>query len=147
MNLFDFQKYKVLLDYGHNADSARAFAKLLPHFSLGRKIALCHGTGSRTNEQIIEYGAALASVYDFIVLTDFDPRDRLAGETTKLMQEGLIKGGFDIDNIEISCHSENAVDHIFTKAKDGDLIVIHPDSLEPTMTQILERYRKTVTLS
>ena len=145
MNLFDFQEYKVLLDYGHNADSARAFTSLLPKFSSGRKIALCHGTGTRTNEQIIEYGQALASVYDFIVLTDFDPRDRQVGETTKLMHEGLLKGGFDKDNIEISNHSENAIDHIFSKVEAGDLLVIHPDSLEPAMTQIMDRYRKVIT--
>ncbi len=81
MNLFDFQKYKVLVDYGHNPESARALGRLLPRLSQGRKIALCHGTGSRTTEQIIEYGKALASVYDYIVLTDFDPRDRPVGET------------------------------------------------------------------
>ena len=54
MNLFDFQKYKVLVDYGHNQESARALARLLPRLSQGRKIALCHGTGNRTNVQIIE---------------------------------------------------------------------------------------------
>ena len=94
MNLFDFQKYKVLLDYGHNPESARAMAKLLPRLAPGRKIALCHGTGNRTTEQIIEYGEALASVYDYIILADFDPRDRPIGETPKLVYEGLVKGGF-----------------------------------------------------
>ena len=58
MNLFDFQTFKVLLDYGHNPESARAMAKLLPRLSPGRKIALCHGTGNRTDEQLIEYGEA-----------------------------------------------------------------------------------------
>ncbi len=58
MNLFDFQTYKVLLDYGHNPESARAMAKLLPRLSPGRKIGLCHGTGSRTDEQLIELGKA-----------------------------------------------------------------------------------------
>ena len=94
MNLFDFQKYKVLLDYGHNPESARAMAKLLPRLAPGRKIALCHGTGNRTTEQIIEYGEALASVYDYIILADFDPRDRPIGETPKLVYKGLVKGGF-----------------------------------------------------
>lgn len=146
MNLFDFQNYKVLLDYGHNSESARAFAKLLPRFSTGRKIALCHGTGSRTNEQIIEYGETLASVYDYIILTDFDPRHRPAGETSKLMHQGLVKGGFNKDNIEISHQSENAVDHIFSIVEPGDLLVIHPDTLEPVMGQIMKRHREVVSL-
>lgn len=146
MNLFDFQKYKVLLDYGHNPESARALARLLPRLSQGRKIALCHGTGSRTDEQIIEFGKALASVYDYIVLADFDPRNRPAGETPKLVHEGLIKGGFQKEHIEIVQDTGKAVDYLFSKAETGDLLVIQPDEIEPVMSQIMERYRQTVTL-
>jgi cyanophycin synthetase len=145
MNLFDFQKYKVLLDYGHNPESARAMARILPRLTQGRKIALCHGTGNRTTEQIIEYGEALSSVYDYIILADFDPRDRPMGETPKLVYEGLIKGGFQEENIEIVPEPGKAVDFIFSKAKTGDLLVIQPDELEPVMGQIMERYRQMVT--
>ena len=146
MNLFDFQKYKVLVDYGHNPESARALARLLPRLSQGRKIALCHGTGSRTNEQIIEYGKALALAYDYIVLVDFDPRDRPIGETPELVREGLIKEGFKEENIEIVPEPDKAVDFLFSKAETGDLLVIQPDELEPIMSQIMERYRQLVTL-
>ncbi|CCK79150.1 cyanophycin synthetase [Desulfobacula toluolica] len=146
MNLFDFQKYKVLLDYGHNTDSARALARLLPRLSPGRKIGLSHGTGNRTNEQLIDYGKALALVYDYIMLTDFDPRNRPLGETPKLVYEGLIRGGFSKENIEIIQDPEKAVDYIFSKVKKGDLLVIQPDELEPVMGQIMERYRQTITL-
>ena len=145
MNLFDFQKYKVLVDYGHNPESARAIAKLLPRLSQGRKIALCHGTGSRTTEQIIEYGEELAKVYDYILLADFDPRNRPVGETSQLVHEGLIKGGFQEKNIEIVPETDKAVDYLFSKAETGDLLVIQPDELEPVMGQIIERYRQTVT--
>ncbi len=144
MNIFDFQKFKVLVDYGHNPESARAMARLLPRLTRGRKIALCHGTGNRTTEQIIEYGNALASVYDYIILADFDPRDRPIGETSNLVYEGLIKGGFQEQNIEILPDPAKAVDHLFSKAKTGDLLVIQPDKLEPVMNQIMERYRQIV---
>ncbi|MFC1886407.1 cyanophycin synthetase [Thermodesulfobacteriota bacterium] len=146
MNLFDFQKFKVLVDYGHNPESARAMARLLPRLSRGRKVALCHGTGSRTNEQIIEYGKALATVFDYIVLADLDPRNRPIGETVELVREGLIKGDFKEENIEIVPEPEKAVDYIFSKAETGDLLVIHPDELEPILSQIMERYRQIVTL-
>jgi len=144
MNLFDFQEYKVLVDYGHNPDSARALAGLLPRLSQGRKIALCHGTGNRTNEQIIEYGKVLASVYDYIILADFDPRNRPMGETSELVREGLIKGGLQKENIEIVSEPDKAVDRLFSKAETGDLLVIQPDELEPVMSQIMERYRQIV---
>jgi len=146
MNLFDFQKYKVLLDYGHNPDSARAFARLLPRLSPGRKIGLFHGTGNRTSEQLIEYGQALAQVYDYIMLTDFDPRNRPLGETSKLVYEGLIQGGISKENIEIIQDPGKAMEHAFSKVKAGDLLVIQPDELEPVMGQIMERHRQMITL-
>ena len=147
MNLFDFQAYKVLLDYGHNPDSARAFRRLLPRLSSGRKIGLFHGTGNRTSEQLIEYGKALALVYDYIMLTDFDPRNRPFGETPKLVYKGIIQGGISQENIEIIQDPEKAVETIFSKAKPGDLLVIQPDELEPVMGQIMKKYRKMVTLT
>ncbi len=145
MNLFDFQTYKVLLDYGHNPESARAMHRLLPRISPGRKVALCHGTGNRTTEQIIDYGKALSLVYDYILLTDFDPRNRPIGETTDLVYKGLMQGGFKKENIEIVPEPDKAVDTIFSRAQQGDLLVIQPDELEPVMSQILEKYRKIVT--
>ncbi len=141
MNLFDFPKYKVLVDYGHNADSVRALAKLLPLLSKGRKIALCHGTGSRTNEQIVEYGNALAQIYDYIVLADYDPRQRPFGETPKLVYQGLIEAGFYEGHIEIFPYPDKAVDYAFSKVIDGDILVIQPDELEPVMSQVIERYK------
>ncbi|MCI5146037.1 MAG: cyanophycin synthetase, partial [Candidatus Electrothrix sp. AR3] len=142
MNLFDFQQYKVLLDYGHNPEAARAMAKLLPRLSPGRKIALCHGTGNRTTEQLIEYGNALAQLYDYVLLTDFDPRNRPKGETSKLVQQGLLQGGVAEKNIEIVAEPDKAVDYLFSKAEPGDLLVLQLDELEPVMNQIMERYRQ-----
>ncbi|MBF9016611.1 MULTISPECIES: cyanophycin synthetase [unclassified Oceanispirochaeta] len=141
MNLFDFQKYKVLIDYGHNPDSARALSKLLPCLSQGRKIALCHGTGNRTDEQLILLGKTLAKLYEYIVLADFDPRNRPLGETCELVRKGLISEGTKEENIKIVLKSEIALDYVFSKVETGDLLVIQPDELEPIMGQILERYR------
>jgi cyanophycin synthetase len=142
MNLFDFQTYKVLLDYGHNPDSVRALAKLLPRLTQGRKIALCHGTGSRTDAQIVEYGRVLASVYDYVLVADFDPRHRSVGETPALVRKGLLEGGLAEEQIEIVLGLDKAVERLFAQARMGDLLVIQPDELEPIMGQIMERYRQ-----
>ncbi|MFT5127656.1 MAG: cyanophycin synthetase [Rhodothermales bacterium] len=147
MNLLDFRNYKVLVDFGHNLEAAQALAKLLPRISKGRKIALCHGTGSRTDEQIMEFGEALASVYDHIILTEFAPRNRPHGETLALVHQGLLKGGFNQNSIEIVSKPDKAVDYLFSKVETGDLLVIHPDELEPIMSQVMERYRKIISQS
>ncbi|MFZ1744382.1 MAG: Mur ligase family protein, partial [Nitrospirales bacterium] len=145
MNLFDFEKYKVLVDYCHNPDSAHALAKLLPRLSQGRKVALSHGTGNRTDQQIIEYGMALATAYDYVVLADYDPRSRPIGETPELLREGLIKGGLQDEHIHIVDDPENALDYLFSMAEKGDLLVINPENLESVMSQVIERHREEVT--
>ncbi len=145
MNLFDFKEYKVLVDYGHNPDAVRAMSKFLPKISKGRKIGLCHGTGTRTDDQLIKYGEALAIVYDYIVLTDFDQRDRSAGETIKLIEKGLIRGGFKRKQIEVFIDSsESTLDYFLSKAKIGDLLVFQIDEIEPILTQIKKRYLEKI---
>jgi cyanophycin synthetase len=67
------------------------------------------------------------------------------GETSDLVYEGLIQAGFRKENIEILPEPEKAVDTIFLRAQQGDLLVIQPDQLEPIMSQILEKHRNMVT--
>jgi cyanophycin synthetase len=143
MNLFDFQTYKVLVDYCHNADSATALQGLLPRLAQGQKIGLCHGTGSRTDQQIIAYGKALAPLYDRVILSDFDPRQRPEDQTPELVREGLLLGGLAETQIEIVPVAE-ALNRLFAQAQKGDLLVINPAKLEPIMGQIMERYRQVI---
>ena len=53
MNLFDFQTYKVLLDYGHNPESARALTQLLPRLSLGEKLLYAMGQGVEPTSKLL----------------------------------------------------------------------------------------------
>ncbi|MCK5542191.1 MAG: hypothetical protein KAI40_05825 [Desulfobacterales bacterium] len=78
-------------------------------------------------------------------MTDFDPRNRPMGETPTLVYKGLIQGGFKKENIEIVPDPDKAVDILFSKVKEGDLLIIQPNELEPVMSQIMERYREMVT--
>jgi cyanophycin synthetase len=87
----------------------------------------------------------LALVYDYILLTDFDPRHRPMGETSKLVYEGLIEGGFDSEKIEIVAEPDKAVDYLSSKVEPGDLLVIQPNKLEPVMSQIMDRYTQMLT--
>ena len=144
MNLFDFKGYKVLIDYGHNSDSVRALKKLLPRISDGRKVVLCHGTGSRTDEQIIDYGKALASVYDRVIVTDFDPRDRKKGETSDLVFQGLIDGGLHENSIELILNENEALNRLFQIGETGDLLVIQIDELEPIMSDVVRRHHQAL---
>ncbi|MBU1241194.1 cyanophycin synthetase, partial [Myxococcota bacterium] len=93
------------------------------------------------DDQIIEYGRVLATVYDHVLIADFDPRHRRPGETQELVRKGLMIGGMASENIEIILDTNAALDILFSQARAGDLLVVQPDELEKILGQIIERYR------
>jgi len=142
MNLIDFITFKVLVDYGHNVPAVKALGSALPNITKGRKIVVAHGTGNRLDEHIREFGAALADVYDCIIVTDADRRQRDPGETTGLVRDGAIEHGFPAESVEIVDDPEKAVDHAFSIVQPGDLIVIQVDEVEPMLNCVMEHFER-----
>ena len=139
MNIFDFNTFKVILDYGHNKHAMDALSKMLPKLSTGRKIGLCHGSGNRTDELLIEFAALIANTYDYIIVTDLDIRQRKLGETANVVYKGILDAGFDEKSIEIVLDVHEAIDRAFNIVKDGDIIVVQIDKLQPVIDQLLSK--------
>ena len=131
LNMIDFVNFKVILDYGHNVPAVKAIGTALPHLTKGRKIVVAHGTGNRLDVKIKEFGAALARVYDYIIVADADPRNRDPGETPILVQNGAIETGFPVARTEIILDPGKAIDRAFEIVQPGDLIVVQADEVEP----------------
>ena len=144
MNLIDFVTFKVLVDYGHNVPAVRALGSTLPLLSMGRKIVVAHGTGNRLTEQIRVFGAALAEVYDHIVVADADPRQRQHGETPELVRAGALEAGCPADNIDIVLDPLEAIDRAFALVRSGDLIVVQVDEVEPMFNRVMEHFDRLV---
>ena len=144
MNVIDFITFKVLIDYGHNVPAVNALGSVLPRISNGRKIVVAHGTGNRLDEHIKQFGAALAGVYDQILVTDLDPRDRKPGETPGLVLSGVLATGFADDNVEVIPDPMQAVDRAFEIVQSGDLIVVQVDDVEPMLKRVMEHFNRVV---
>ena len=123
MNVIDFVTFKVIVDYGHNVPAVQALAAAMPHITAGRKIVVAHGVGNRPDSLISEFGAALADVYDHIIIADVDPRGRERGETPELVRRGAIEHGFAEPHVEVVEDPLAAVDRAFDLVQAGDLIV------------------------
>lgn len=145
MNLIDFVTFKVIIDYGHNVPAIKALGATLPNISAGRKIVVAHGTGNRTDANIKEFGAALASVYDHLIVADMDPRSRQPGETSDLVRTGALDAGFLDTNIEIVPDPLKAVDHAFSIVQPGELLVIQVDEVDPLLKRVMEHFENIVT--
>ena len=142
MNIIDMGKFKVMIDYSHNIGAVIATGKMLPFVAQGRKIRMAVGTGNRRTQDIINFGESLAEFYDYIVITDTDPRDRAPGETCELVQKGLIRGGYSKDNIEIIIDGREATQQALNMASDGDIVVLQADDIQQVIKDVIDYKEK-----
>ena len=144
MNIIDFVTFKVLLDYGHNVPAVKAMAATLPHITKGRKIVVAHGTGNRLDADLKLLGATLADVYDHLIVNDTDPRQRIPGETPKLVRAGALENGFAENELEVINDPYEAMDRAFSIVRPGDLIVVQIDAMEPMYKRVMEHFERIV---
>ncbi len=138
MNIIDMGNFKVMVDYNHNIGAVKAIGQMLPFIAPGKKIRMAVGTGNRRTQDIIDFGESLAEFYDYVVITDTDPRKRVPGETCKLVQEGLIKGGYAKENIAIILDGREATQKALKMASDGDIVVLQADDIQQVIQDVME---------
>jgi cyanophycin synthetase len=144
MNIIDMGNFKVMVDYSHNIGAVKATGQMLPFIAPGKKIRMVVGTGNRRTQDIIDFGESLAEFYDYVVITDTDPRTRAPGETCKLVQEGLIKGGFAKENIAIILDGREATQKALEMASAGDIVVLQADDIQQVIQDVLD-YKEILT--
>ena len=137
MNIFGFNKSKVILDYGHNRHAIEALGQMLPKVASGRKITVCFGTGSRTDEALQEFGQIIADVYDYAIIADADPRSRKSGETPGMVRQGMIEKGFKEDSIEVVLDYEVAVERALELVQENEVVVIQVDDEVKPLIEIM----------
>ncbi|MCX6579297.1 MAG: cyanophycin synthetase [Candidatus Aminicenantes bacterium] len=138
MNIIDMGNFKVMVDYNHNIGAVKAIGQMLPFIAPGKKIRMAVGTGNRRTQDIIDFGESLAEFYDYIVITDTDPRKRPPGETCELVQEGLLKGGFAKENIAIILDGREATQKALKMASDGDIVVLQADDIQQVIQDVMD---------
>jgi len=138
MNIIDMGTFKVMVDYSHNVGAVKAIGQMLPFISSGKKIRMAVGTGNRRTLDIIDFGVSLAEFYDYIVITDTDPRDRVPGETCNLVQKGLIKQGYSKENISIILDGREATQKALKMASDGDIVVLQADDIDQVIQDVMD---------
>jgi cyanophycin synthetase len=144
MNVIDFITFKVLIDYGHNVPAVKALGEVLPRITNGRKIVIAHGTGSRLDDDIKQFGAALASVYDHILIADIDPRNRQPGETAALLLSGIRGAGMRDECAQVLLDPMQAIDRAFEIVQAGDLIVVQVDEVGPMLNHVMRHFERIV---
>ena len=127
LNLLDKGGVKILVDYGHNPAALRAIETTLAGLHAGRRIVSASATGNRRDEDLREFGAWLARLYDDVVLSDPDPRGRAPGDTVALVEEGVRKAGKE--PLLVVEDEESAIAAALARAEPGDLVVLQAEDV------------------
>ena len=140
MNLFEVDRYHVLIDYGHNPSALKALASVLPELARGgRVINVGGGSGNRRDEDLRAFGQALAGMYDEIFLSDPDPRGRDPGETTGIISDSLRDAGFPAEKIHLMPDEASAIRAALDVAREGDLVVLQVDHVKRAIEHVRAR--------
>ncbi len=138
MNMFEFRKFNVMVDYAHNPAGFQAISKFIEKIEAKPKIGIIAGVGDRRDEDIIALGTLAAKMFDeIIVRQDRNLRGRSEREIIDLMLQGVHK--IDVNKKYTVIPSEpEAIDYAFKNAKKGSFIVICSDVVPDALEQVMK---------
>ena len=127
MNIFEFNKFKVMIDFAHNAAGYRGIQEFLSNIETGKKIGIIAGVGDRRDEDIKECAKIAANMFDHIIIRqEKHLRGRTEEEIINLIMQGIKESGREITH-EIIPKETEAIKHAINSAEEGTFIVALSD--------------------
>ena len=138
MNLFEFKKFTVMVDYAHNPAGFQAIARFLEKIDATPKIGIIAGVGDRRDEDIVALGNLAARMFDeIIVRQDRNLRGRSEQEIIELMLSGVHTVDPQKKYTVIPSEPE-AIDYAFKNAVKGAFIIICSDVVPDALDQVMK---------
>jgi cyanophycin synthetase len=127
MNIFDFKRFKVLIDFAHNASGYRGVEEYLSTVEATKKIGIIAGVGDRRDEDIKECATIAARMFDHIIIRqEKHLRGRTEEEIIGLIMEGINDANKEV-TYEIIPKETEAIKHAINSAQDGSFITALSD--------------------
>ena len=127
MNIFEFKKFKVLIDFAHNPSGYKGVEEYLSSVEATKKIGIIAGVGDRRDEDIKECATIAARMFDHIIIRQEKYlRGRTEEEIIGLILEGIAESGRDITH-EIIPKEVEAIKHAINNAQEGSFITALSD--------------------
>lgn len=127
MNIFDFKKFKVLIDFAHNPSGYRGVEEFLTSVEATKKIGIIAGVGDRRDEDIRECATIAARMFDHIIIRQEKYlRGRTEEEIIGLIMEGINASGRTVTH-EIIAKEVEAIKHAINSAQEGTFITALSD--------------------
>jgi cyanophycin synthetase len=127
MNIFDFKRFKVLIDFAHNASGYRGVEEYLSTVEATKKIGIIAGVGDRRDEDIKECATIAARMFNHIIIRqEKHLRGRTEEEIIGLIMEGINDANKEV-TYEIIPKETEAIKHAINSAQDGSFITALSD--------------------
>ncbi len=147
MNIFEFDKFKVLIDFAHNPAGYRAVEGYLESVTATKKIGIIAGVGDRRDEDIKECGLIAARMFDHIIIRQEKYlRGRTEEEIINLILDGIAESGKKVTHEIIKVEVE-AIKHAMDNAAEGSFITALSDVVTNAIEivqEYLDRENETV---
>ncbi len=139
MNIFEFKKFKVLIDFAHNPAGYRGVEGYLESVTATKKIGIIAGVGDRRDEDIKECGLIAARMFDHIIIRqEKHLRGRTEQEIIDLILEGIHFSGKAVTH-EIITKEVEAIKHAIQSAEEGSFITALSDVVTNAI-EIVQEY-------
>ncbi|MEM0541068.1 cyanophycin synthetase [Flavobacterium sp. j3] len=127
MNVFEFKKFKVLIDFAHNPSGYKGVEEFLSSVEATKKIGIIAGVGDRRDEDIKECATIAARMFDHIIIRqEKHLRGRTEEEIISLIMEGIAESGRTVTH-EIIKKEVEAIKHAINSAEEGTFITALSD--------------------
>ena len=142
LNMFNFNKFDVLLDYAHNPAGLRALHKYVEKLDGNPKIGIVAGVGDRRKQDNFELGQISAEMFDEIIIrTDRNLRGKDEQELIDEIKAGILDVSPKIP-LRIIKKENEAIQHAVENAKEGSLIVVSSDVVPDALNMVMNLKEK-----
>ena len=142
LNLFQFEKFQVLLDYAHNPAGMRALQKFIEQLEVTHTVGIIAGIGDRREEDNNEIGRIASEMFDEIIIRqDKHLRGKTEDELIGMLEDGIKASNPKIKTTIIPSERE-AIIYAVENAKKGSLIVLCSDVVPDALDLVTELKEK-----
>jgi cyanophycin synthetase len=147
MNIFTFEKYKVIIDYAHNPAGMEAMGRFVTSLGASYSIATIAGTGDRRDIDLKDYSKMAAEYFDELII--WKDEDYARGRDSQEVMDLIVEGAKSIPGktiTQIILDEDEAVEHALQTARQDSVICIFTGRIEEMTARINAYKEKEVNL-
>ncbi|GIM30031.1 hypothetical protein CPJCM30710_26970 [Clostridium polyendosporum] len=136
-NIITIDDYKIILDYGHNAEAFEEVFYIAKSLNPSSITGIIAAAGDRRDEYIRELGTIAARYCNHIIIREqVERRGRSQGESPEIIKKGVMNTGFNSSKVEIILKEEEAIVYAMKKAIKDEVIVLFTQCLDVVIPAI-----------